>query len=108
MHKAPLTSVCSLVLAPAKFVLETRLRSQLLRRDNLLFVETALFRSFCPSVFTEVNECSLKKCSQGCYVTTNGSSCYCNTGFRLMADAVSCVGRHLSFFAYVVCFPYDL
>ncbi|KAL1429232.1 hypothetical protein MTO96_016561 [Rhipicephalus appendiculatus] len=40
--------------------------------------------------FCKVNECSQKKCSQGCFVATNGSTCYCNAGFRLMADHVSC------------------
>ncbi|KAH7983823.1 hypothetical protein HPB52_014598 [Rhipicephalus sanguineus] len=40
--------------------------------------------------FCKVNECSQKKCSQGCFVATNGSTCYCNAGFRLMADHISC------------------
>ncbi|KAK8777062.1 hypothetical protein V5799_029593 [Amblyomma americanum] len=40
--------------------------------------------------FCKVNECSQKKCSQGCFVATNGSTCYCNPGFRLMADHTSC------------------
>ncbi|KAL3173291.1 hypothetical protein MRX96_012415 [Rhipicephalus microplus] len=41
-------------------------------------------------IFEEVNECSQKKCSQGCFVATNGSTCYCNAGFRLLADHISC------------------
>lgn len=40
--------------------------------------------------FCKVNECSQKKCSQGCFVATNGSTCYCNAGFRLLADHISC------------------
>ncbi|XP_077531619.1 vitellogenin receptor Yl-like [Haemaphysalis longicornis] len=40
--------------------------------------------------FCKVNECSRKKCSQGCFVSSNGSTCYCNSGFRLLADHVSC------------------
>ncbi|XP_064458298.1 low-density lipoprotein receptor-related protein 2-like isoform X2 [Ornithodoros turicata] len=40
--------------------------------------------------FCKVDDCNKKKCSQGCYVATNGSACYCHKGFHLMADAVSC------------------
>ncbi|CAN7993050.1 unnamed protein product [Ixodes hexagonus] len=41
--------------------------------------------------FCKINECSSKRCSQGCYVSTNGSNCYCNSGFRLMTDGMSCI-----------------